>query len=634
MDRERQAASLMGSLRLLTKEEGIWRADLRAVLNGEARNLRDLWGIDTGKEIDKARFTLRAVLNAYLVHLKRPTGRVSGKEEDRASKFVWAYRVSFNLVDEHPNLRDLDLTRRREWLAETHGVELPMAGRDRDDAIRQIAQLILNGHAVLSMPPDVDNGEQSLEEKSTAQNQYYVRRNRIHHEFASLMQNGAHLIALVGQAGMGKSRLAEALVRDWAPKGERIPLVRFLSGETVSKDVKSSLLARGEIPGNSGALEQLVSLVSGPEAPKFVILDNLESAEELRYVLPAHINTIVVATCRSKGNFPADCQIINVGTMEPAEAMQMISRRLPDISESARTLLTKRLHGYPLVIRYATDLIGQTGVSVEEFCASLPADNATLAGAAPTEEGRTLRAVLEQTYRLVVERDATAHALLKCIALTHKFAGVDRTFTKRYWITSTGSAYSAVRYTQGLNSLINLGLAQTDYFPGYPYQHWYGRTADPDASRDCLTTHPLTRAILRDLVASEMAEFAQFLLTITPFYEQKYAECASVGDLNEALRFRTYFVCFFGELLIDGDGDQIGLSQDELTRAVRLLVSYLVIFFRPLIHATKWYQDFGVKSEWVRWARDRVTSGEVQLMHIHTEQVLKSETIIYDVDGS
>jgi hypothetical protein len=186
----------------------------------------------------------------------------------------------------------------------------------------------------------------------------YVPRPALHDAFNQLVARGEKLIVLVGQAGMGKTWLARALTT--GPDGSA-PRIRVIDSKLDTGDLQAALASHSmesKAPITGEPKEFLASLTCGSQAPDFVVLDNLGSAEELRAHIPTTTRSVVVATCRTRGeNPPEACRFLPVGRMETAEAVALVANRAPHLSEPDATELAKVLGAYPLVLHHACALL-------------------------------------------------------------------------------------------------------------------------------------------------------------------------------------------------------------------------------------------------------------------------------------
>jgi len=316
----------------------------------------------------------------------------------------------------------------------------------------------------------------------SAANVQYIKREREEAEFHELVDKGAKRIALVGQPGMGKTWLARAVT-------EGAPLVRVTSGTINTLDLASAYEMCGLDSRELGGLNPnvaLVRLIAGKQAPRFVVLDNLESTDELRQLLPTNETTsIVVATCRIKGAvLPSTCQLVQVRRMRNSEAIRMVERRIPQLTEEGADDLALRFAGgYPLVIAYVCDLFIQQDLSIQEFCHSLSSDAEAVAQGVHTDEGIKLQVVLRRMIQLVEDRNHLAYELLVHIILGPLVNRLEE--LSGYAEIALGIKSPVLRCAQALGLLGDFSLIRIE-------------------SDGITAAHPVTREVLQEELRPEL----------------------------------------------------------------------------------------------------------------------------------
>jgi hypothetical protein len=214
--------------------------------------------------------------------------------------------------------------------------------------------------------------------ESSAVNPYYVTRPDFHRRFNQLVKEpDTTVVAFVGFPGMGKTWLATALAR--LDDGSQAPVVRVVSGKISVPDLQSACHRFGVEIGkaiSSDPSAYLTLLLCEASAPKFVILDNLESTDELRHLLPRDgTKSIVVATARNRGDLVrAGWKFVDVGKMDDEEAVGLVARQAPQLSHDDALMLVSSLAGYPLAISNACGLFVEQGCPVSDFCSDLKTD--------------------------------------------------------------------------------------------------------------------------------------------------------------------------------------------------------------------------------------------------------------------
>lgn len=331
---------------------------------------------------------------------------------------------------------------------------------------------------------------------------YYVHRDDYERRFKQLVTDGAKLIALVGQPGMGKTWLADSLMRQYQPSGSTTAWITMEpDGSPSLGDLYSALKACG-LPISSLAIGDprfhLHRLTRDEEhAPRFVVLDNLEDTATLLNLLPPEHETrsVVVATARRKTRLPEHCQIIDIGPMTDDEARRLVQRLLPDLDGDEADLLSQALHGFPLVTVFACRRIARKRVSVQEFCDALAQKPRAILSKVPVDATEDLVSVLTDIADQLAGHDEAAFELLECIVIVGTLSKFPECLLRRYFFSMNESrtiddATTAVTYAMAVDSLLDFRLIEV-------VDNYY------------FAVHPLTRDVLRELLGDDFLRVAE-----------------------------------------------------------------------------------------------------------------------------
>jgi len=222
--------------------------------------------------------------------------------------------------------------------------------------------------------------------------------------------------AIDGVGGIGKTSLAVRFARQVAesyPDGQlyldlrgfdpnRLPL-------TASDALGQLLWALGS-PGNRPEPDALASMYRSLLAGKrfLILLDNVESAEQVRDLLPGASNSLVLITSRNRlsGLVARDgARRLTLGLLTSAEAVELLRRavgreRIDAEVEEAKTLA--RLCGYlPLALRVAAEKVSSAqDVSLRELVANLINEQTRLdAFDVDDDEMSSVRSVFSWSYK-------------------------------------------------------------------------------------------------------------------------------------------------------------------------------------------------------------------------------------------
>lgn len=435
----------------------------------------------------------------------------------------------------------------------------------------------------------------------------YVRRDSYHEIFAELVENGTRLVILIGQAGMGKSWLAAELIKEAVQAAELWLRIRVMNGQIFVPDLRAALLAQQiKTPVSSeGAPELLASLLCDPHAPRFVLLDNLETSDELRSLLPTSTKSMVVATCRSIGQvLPTGAQVIRVGRMTEAEALASIEQRLPEVENAQASQLARFLYGYPLVIRYACALIQETGLSIRDFCADLRRDVGVVEEA-ETEEGNMLSAVLRRVVDGLAERAPLGMAVLADVCFLEPLPMVPHGYLRAAMVTAEGENSVATKYARAVRQLQQASLVEVE-------EGLEGLVkldgVEELRIRGGLSAHPLTRRIIKQLYAEETVSAAARLTSALIRFMRTDVASFSGTDAEESVRneyllVSMFLVEFIAPIVIDGQhtADFAKLKQEN-----RGMVDTMEIWLsRTIFRMEETGQYHAHPERWVVWARER-----------------------------
>jgi hypothetical protein len=356
---------------------------------------------------------------------------------------------------------------------------------------------------------------------------YYVHRDEHERRFKQLVNVGAKLIALVGQPGMGKTWLADSLMRQYQPTGSNTAWITMEpDGSPSLGDLYPALKACG-LPISSlttgDPLYHLHRLIRDEEhAPRFVVLDNVEDTAVLNNLLPPETQSIVVVTTRLKTRPPDHCRILDIGPMIDNEARGLVRRLLPDLHSDEVDRLIQALHGFPLVIVFACRLIARKRLSAPDFCDALTHNPPAVLSKVPVGSTENLVSVLADIVDLLEEEDEAAFDLLECAVLAGTLSKVPHCFLKRYLAgpdasPTTGAA--ATTYALAVESLLDFCLFDS-------------------VGDDYLAMHPLTRDILRELLSDGIIRVAaRVMVCVRASSPERYKE--EIGHLE--LRDDEYF---------------------------------------------------------------------------------------------
>ena len=249
----------------------------------------------------------------------------------------------------------------------------------------------------------------------------YIQRKELEQKFYRLVEDGAKAIALVGFAGMGKTTLAGALAHE-PDEATSAVILTVTDGRLNLGELQTYLAGHGVTFEPAGVTHESVSfwlyrLMSCENAPKSVILDNLETTDELVALLPPMpTRSVLLATCRRQGVQALNgCHVVGVDKMAKHEAKELVEKRLPSLSESDVTFVIETLECYPLAIELVCGYVEHSNIHPRGACESIRRETAEL----KTGGGRQLGLVMHMIVEKLKAEEPETLSCLVLLAFTH-----------------------------------------------------------------------------------------------------------------------------------------------------------------------------------------------------------------------
>ncbi|HEX3731871.1 MAG TPA: hypothetical protein VHU91_02980, partial [Mycobacteriales bacterium] len=200
----------------------------------------------------------------------------------------------------------------------------------------------------------------------------YIWRTEHGDAFDQLLEQGHDTILLLGQTGMGKSRLADDLVYRHATNPEEVVWLRRVTENTYLRDLHAACAQRGIATPHSDEHKMLLAaLVQSEHAPEFVVIDAVTWADDLKKMLPTATHSTIVAVSWAKTTDLKRCGIIRVGPFTDEQTRQLLTLRSPRLSDSDRDLLQACLYGHPAVIASVCELINSGALTAHDVHTAL-----------------------------------------------------------------------------------------------------------------------------------------------------------------------------------------------------------------------------------------------------------------------
>jgi tetratricopeptide (TPR) repeat protein/transcriptional regulator with XRE-family HTH domain len=186
---------------------------------------------------------------------------------------------------------------------------------------------------------------------------------------------------------------ASAVADQFAPLGAEFGLPALADPQATVRAVQRTLRTRGRW---------------------LLIFDNAESAPDIRALLPGGPGHSLITTRR--GGFRAVGDVLDLDTLDRAEAVALLRRRVLGLTSSEAERITARLGDLPLALDQAAAFLDQTGAPAEEYLRLLDTSAAELYGRGrPTDHPETVATVWSVSFdRLRVSTPAAVQLLELC----------------------------------------------------------------------------------------------------------------------------------------------------------------------------------------------------------------------------
>lgn len=351
----------------------------------------------------------------------------------------------------------------------------------------------------------------------------YIPRRALENNFRAAVAGGAKLIAFLGLPGMGKTSLADMLTV--ADRPQQCAWIVAKNGEPNSLDV-AALLTRFAIDlsafPNFGPAQQLVAALASDKAPPMIVLDNLESLDEVKRLLPSDTtNSTIVVTARRRGTakFPS-IRIIEVGPLSEDEAVLAIRRRVPALDDLAAKEVAEWLGYYPLVISFVCVLMANHGLKPK----SLRTFNSqNLPKLISLDGGGTLLAALERIIVELESRDPSAFRVLLFVLYMRDGSVSDTAWREIEYYLCVDQLQRAHCF-QALEEFML--LTRKEITAG---SIWRGKEWAPYTFTS-FALHPLVNSVLRSLLIHRVGELLERCISLVANY--RLVNPTTLGDYD------------------------------------------------------------------------------------------------------
>ncbi|GAA1632889.1 BTAD domain-containing putative transcriptional regulator [Saccharothrix algeriensis] len=346
LDRARQAPPA-AAVEFYRQADALWRGPALAgledtALAGEATRL-DEWRLAAVEERVAAEVALG---RADLAELTGLVGRHPTDERFRGHLMVTLYRLG-RQADALASFREC-----RDLLIDELGVE-------PGEELTGLHAAILRG----DLAPAVDSPAPARvpSQLPPVPSDFTGRAHELHELIAAA--SGVRVIT--GQGGSGKSTLLARAARELAPAypdGQLHADLRGMSdspadpGDILARFLRALGVADEQIPDDLGERGQLFRSVAGPRR-LLILLDDARNAAQVRPLLPGSASCLLLATSRARLGGLEGATVSEIGTMDDAEAMDLLARIVGGEVTAADPVAAGRILTHcgnlPLAIRLA-----------------------------------------------------------------------------------------------------------------------------------------------------------------------------------------------------------------------------------------------------------------------------------------
>ncbi|WP_327170119.1 DUF3039 domain-containing protein [Streptomyces sp. NBC_01336] len=309
----------------------------------------------------------------------------------------------------------------------------------------------------------------------------------------ALLNGPARVLWLWGQAGMGKTVLAQQLARQ---VGTHLPgaTVRLENSRVAEADILGAVHHDGvdarSWSSAAGRLHLREMLTHGRSLGT-VVFDGVTDEDALWELVPEAPTTLVIVTSRSKPRSPVP-GVLRIDAYSPSDALAAIAALLPTLPATEAQHLAVAVAHHPLLLdSICRHVLGTAHFSVEDISAALLSDLlSTLAGIDALSSSGTSLALVHERTLAVLDREsaATTHVLAALVWLSSEGtvpAGLANSFLQHRHPGVVGDLQ--VRAT--LSVLVRWSILVEEH--------------------DAYVIHPLTSAIYRDLLTDRFDQVVE-----------------------------------------------------------------------------------------------------------------------------
>ncbi|GAA0535419.1 hypothetical protein GCM10010172_15790 [Paractinoplanes ferrugineus] len=318
-------------------------------------------------------------------------------------------------------------------------------------------------------------------------------RNRLLSSEAS----GARL-ALTGLPGVGKTQTALEYVYRFAASYDGVWWISAAQPSRV-RIALAEIATKLSLPG--GTVEEQIAAVleafrrAVPVRRWLVVLDNTDAPADLEGLIPSGPGHVLVTSRNPQ--WANELDSIDVGVFKRGESVELLSRRVPNLSTADADQLAGRLGDLPLALEQAGGWLGSTAMAVPDYLDLLDRSTAeAMSESAPAIYNQTVASTVGVAYERLTHTSPAATRLIELLAFMAPEVIPYRMISNKQLTTLLAPIdqrmYDPARHGSLIQDIGRLGLARVDAGTN---------EGKPAPGRRGIVVHRLTQDIVRSRLA-------------------------------------------------------------------------------------------------------------------------------------